>query len=75
MNMNTHVEAITHTDVRGNILYYLKLATEIGELLVNVGQKTHDKVKSLHGDLNQGTKLTIQEDEKKDTLGGKKTHK
>lgn len=41
------VTAITHTDVRGKELKYLKCTNGKTELLVNVGDKTYESVKNM----------------------------
>lgn len=52
--------AIEHTDVRGNVLYYIKLKMGEKEHLINVGKKTHDAVKNLLETANQ-TELPLDE--------------
>lgn len=47
LQTNAHITAISHCDVFGKILYYLKIVTEFGEHFINIGQKTHDQVKAL----------------------------
>lgn len=42
------VEAIKHQNVRGTDEYYLKLKNENGELLLNVGVKTYQRVTELN---------------------------
>lgn len=61
--------AIEHTDVRGNVLYYLKLKNNNKELLVNVGKKTHDTVKEMTEP--EQPKL-FTEEEKKEVKGKQK---
>lgn len=44
---NATVTAIKFTDVRGKFLYYLKIETEAGETIINIGDKTFNRVESL----------------------------
>lgn len=41
------VQVIEHSDVRGNKLLYLKINYKGKDVLINIGQKTHDAVKEL----------------------------
>lgn len=50
--MQTKVRAIKHPDVFGKILYYLEIVTEVGKILINVGQKTHDTVNHITNPAN-----------------------
>lgn len=43
----TTVTAITHKDVKGKELLYLKIQNGEHNVLVNVGKKTYDSVKAL----------------------------
>lgn len=47
MKSNAQFEAIEHTDVRGNVLKYLKITVGTKEVLINIGQKTFDSLKAL----------------------------
>lgn len=52
------VTAIKHHDVRGKELLYIK----IGDVVINVGEKTYKEVGKLTGDVEEEpAKLTIQE--------------
>lgn len=42
------VEALEHTDVRGHKLYYIKMTAGKNEHLINIGEKTYNKVKELN---------------------------
>lgn len=42
-----NAEPIKHTDVRGNVKYYLKVYTESGEYFINVGLKTYNECSKL----------------------------
>lgn len=65
------VETLKHKDVRGNELYYLKLTNSKGsEHLINVGQKTLDKVQDLI--LEEQNSSPIQSIENNIKNGGKK---
>lgn len=45
--MKAEVTPIKHTDVRGKELLYLKIKTEEGEVLINIGEKTYESIKRL----------------------------
>lgn len=45
--MNANVEAIKHADVRGKLLTYLRIKTEKGECLINIGDKTFNQIKAI----------------------------
>lgn len=47
MEKNIAITPIQHKDVRGNDQWYLKMATEKGEFLLNIGQKTFETVSQL----------------------------
>lgn len=53
--------AITHKDVKGKELYYLKVSNGSNEVLVNVGKSTYDKVREL--DKQQELPLNSKENE------------
>lgn len=36
------VEPISHMDVRGKVLLYIKFVTDEGDLLINIGEKTYE---------------------------------
>lgn len=58
--MNATVTPIKHSDVRGNSLLYLKIEANGKEVLINIGQKTHDSVTELL--LPRETKTVINVD-------------
>lgn len=52
--MNAQVESFKHIDVRGKELLYLRIKTNKGEALINIGAKTHEHI----------TKITKEEEAK-----------
>lgn len=44
---NMLVQALEHTDVRGNKLLYLKINYAGNDVLINIGKKTFDSIKEL----------------------------
>lgn len=60
------IATIEHTDVRGNVLLYLKITNDNNNsVLVNIGKKTFDNIKTLTQE-----EIKIPETLKKE--GGKK---
>lgn len=47
MEKNVKATAILHKDVRGKELMYLKLETDSGQVLINIGLRTFNDVKEL----------------------------
>lgn len=47
MEKNAKLTAIKHADVYGKELLYLKIETEKGTQMVNIGQKTFEAVQKL----------------------------
>lgn len=47
MEKNAKITAIKHADVYGKILMYLKIETEKGTQMVNIGEKTFERVEEL----------------------------
>lgn len=45
--MYAEVTPIKHKDVRGKELLYLKIETESGELLINIGDKTFKSLEEM----------------------------
>lgn len=45
--MNTNVQAIEHSDVRGKKLWYLHIYNTNGEILINIGQKSYNTITNL----------------------------
>lgn len=50
------VEALTHRDVRGKVLYYVKFVNKKGtELLINVGQATVETLTKMNKEDEEST--------------------
>lgn len=63
--MQTEVKAVKHVDVRGKELLYITIGEGLNQIIINVGKKTYETVKTLtETGKATGTELKVKAIEK-----------